>query len=351
MVATFEIKHSFATRVPRERRILVLTEPVADLPARYVNQFGILVAPQFIRSFSGIWHRSHGALPSAFARDVTSRRVSRRSTAYDELVALQPPEKRDAITVVVSGKTLLPGHRRRLRFLRLLKDAIGDRLEVYGDGLHKIPVKADAILPYKYHLVLENTVMPSYWTEKLADAYLGYALPVVSGPNNLAEWFPEESFVPIDIDDPARAIATIKAVIDDDIYAAPAAGDRRSARSPVAERKAVPADRAGDRGISEFGGSPGRRGNDHAGPEAPPAGADRARDPPVLLEARRALSAPIVAGRRTASGRMSDPPLRPTAWSSSSGRGPSRRANRRRTTWPGRSSRRPAAGQARRPTS
>ena len=47
--------------------------------------------------------------------------------------------------------------------------------------------------------------MPSYWTEKLADAYLGYALPVVSGPNNLAEWFPEESFVPIDIDDPARA--------------------------------------------------------------------------------------------------------------------------------------------------
>ena len=217
VVATFEIKHSFATRVPRERRILVLTEPVPDLPAGYVNQFGILVAPQLIRSFSGIWHRSHAALPSTFARDVT--RPGHASVyTYADLVALRPPQKRDAITVVVSGKTLFPGHRRRLQFLRLLKDAIGDHLEVYGDGLRKIPIKADAILPYKYHLVLENTVMPSYWTEKLADAYLGYALPVVSSPNNLAEWFPEESFVPIDIDDPARAIATIKAVLDDDIY-------------------------------------------------------------------------------------------------------------------------------------
>ena len=217
VVATFEIRHSFVTRVPRERRILVLTEPVPDLPASYVNQFGILVAPQFISSFTGIWHRSHGALASAFARDVT--RPGHASVySYADLVALPPPQKRDAITVVVSGKTLLPGHRRRLQFLRLLNDAIGDRLEAFGDGLRKIPVKADAILPYKYHLVLENTVMPSYWTEKLADGYLGYALPVVSGPNNLAEWFPEESFVSIDIDDPAGAIATIKAVLNDDSY-------------------------------------------------------------------------------------------------------------------------------------
>ena len=218
LVSAFEIKHGIVTRVPRERRILMLTEPVSNLPARYANQFGILVAPQSIRSFSGIWHQSHAALPSGFARDVT--RAGRPSLyPYDQLVSLQPPEKRDAITVVVSNKTLFPGHRRRLAFVRLLKEAIGDRLEVYGDGLHKVAIKANVILPYKYHLVLENTVMPSYWTEKLADAYLGYALPVVSGPNNLAEWFPEESFVSIDIDDPEAAIATIKTVLDDDIYA------------------------------------------------------------------------------------------------------------------------------------
>ncbi len=218
LVATFEIKRSITTRVPRERRILVLTEPISDLPARYVNQFGILVAPQQIRSFSGIWHRSHGALPAAFSRDV-SRPGHPSIYSHAELVALPPPEKRDVVSAVVSGKTLFPGHRRRLRFLKMLKEAIGDRLEIYGDGLHKVAVKADVILPNKYHLVLENTVMPFYWTEKLADAYLGYALPLVSGATNLAEWFPQDSYVPIDIDDPAQAIATIVAAMDEDIYA------------------------------------------------------------------------------------------------------------------------------------
>ena len=217
LVAAFEIKYGFTTRVPRERRILVLTEPVADLPTSYANQFGILVAPQFIKSFSGVWYRSHGALSFAFARDVTYPEQP-SIYSYEQLVALQPPEKRDAITVIVSGKTLFPGHRRRLRFLRLLKEAIGDRLEIYGDGLHKVPIKADVILPYKYHLVLENTVMPFYWTEKLADAYLGYALPVVSGATNLSEWFPQESFVSIDIDNPEQAIATVIAALNADIY-------------------------------------------------------------------------------------------------------------------------------------
>ena len=217
LVTSFDIKHSVTTRVPRERRILVLNEPEADLAAGYANQFGILVAPQLIKSFAGTWHRSHAALPSAFARDWTYPEQP-SIYSYAELLALQPPAKRDAISVVVSGKTLFPGHRRRLRFLKALKAALGDRLEVYGNGLRKVPVKADVILPNKYHLVLENTVMPFYWTEKLADAYLGFALPLVSGATNLAEWFPPESFVWIDINDPQQAVATITAAIDNDLY-------------------------------------------------------------------------------------------------------------------------------------
>jgi hypothetical protein len=217
LVATLDIGHSMATRVPRARRILILTEPDTDLAADYVNQFGILVAPQFIAGFSGIWHQGHGALPNRFARDVTKAGFAFAYT-YDELVALQPPEKRDAVAVVLSRKSLLPGHRQRLRFVRRLKETLGDRLDVFGDGHRKIGLKADAILPYKYHLALENTVMPSYWTEKVADAYLGFALPFVSGPPDLARWFPEDSFVPIDLDHSDKAIETVVAGIEGGIY-------------------------------------------------------------------------------------------------------------------------------------
>lgn len=218
LVATQDIRHTISTCVPRERRILVLTEPDTDLPADYVNQFGILVAPQSIAGFTGAWHQGHGALPNRFARDVTKPGFASAFT-YDELVALQPPQKRDAVAVVLSRKSLLPGHRLRLRFVQRLKKALGDRLDVFGDGHRKIGLKADAILPYKYHLALENTVMPSYWTEKVADAYLGFALPFVSGPPDLARWFPADSFVPLDLGDTERAIDTVVSAIDADIYA------------------------------------------------------------------------------------------------------------------------------------
>ena len=218
LVETLDIRHAVTTHVPRARRILVLTEPDTDLAADYVNQFGILVAPQFIAGYTGTWYQGHGALPNRFSRDVTKPGFASAYT-YEELVVLEPPEKRDAVAVVLSRKSLLPGHRRRLRFVQRLKTVLGDRLDVFGEGHRTIGLKADAILPYKYNLALENTVMPSYWTEKVADAYLGFALPFVSGPPDLARWFPEESFVPIDLDDTARAIEIVVAGLDGDIYA------------------------------------------------------------------------------------------------------------------------------------
>lgn len=217
LAVAFNVTEPVATRVPRARRILLLTEPVAALPSAYVNQFGILVAPQPIAGFTGIWHPSHAALASFFPLDMSRPgRPSRWS--HDDLVSLRPPEKRDALSAVLSRKTVLPGHRKRLRLVCALKAALGDRFDIYGDGFQSVPVKADAILPYKYHLVIENTVMPSYWTEKLADAFLGYALPVVTGPPDLDRWFPPSSFVRIHIDRPDAAATAIAEAIDANLY-------------------------------------------------------------------------------------------------------------------------------------
>jgi hypothetical protein len=55
----------------------------------------------------------------------------------------------------------------------------------------------DAILPYRLHLVLENSQAPNYWTEKIADAYLGWAYPVYLGCPNLGDFFPEDSFTAV----------------------------------------------------------------------------------------------------------------------------------------------------------
>lgn len=113
---------------------------------------------------------------------------------YDYLVALTAPAKENRISVVCSNADKTEGQRRRLALLAGLKQRLGDRIVHFGRGFEPIGDKMDAILPYRFHLVLENNVQQHYWTEKLADAYLGWAFPMYLGCPDLAEFFPADSF-------------------------------------------------------------------------------------------------------------------------------------------------------------
>ena len=108
-------------------------------------------------------------------------------------------------------------HRRRYDFTQQLKEAIPE-LAVYGRGVRPINDKAEALVTYKYHLVIENHICEHHWTEKLSDAFLGHTLPFYAGCPNATEYFPQESFIPIDIREPGQVVETIRAAIDNHEY-------------------------------------------------------------------------------------------------------------------------------------
>jgi hypothetical protein len=95
---------------------------------------------------------------------------------------------------------------------------LGDRVSVFGRGFVPIDDKFDAIAPFAYHLVLENNDIGHFWTEKLADAYLGWSYPVFSGTPNAPADFPPGAMLPIDIAQTDRAIGTIAQLLDDHPY-------------------------------------------------------------------------------------------------------------------------------------
>nr|WP_050802084.1 glycosyltransferase family 10 [Thermanaerovibrio velox] len=82
----------------------------------------------------------------------------------------------------------------------------------------EVSCKRDAIRPYRYHVVLENSSCRDYWSEKLADAYLGGAFPIYWGCPNLADYFPEGSFAMIDIQRPEEAVERIRQITASSIY-------------------------------------------------------------------------------------------------------------------------------------
>jgi len=203
---------------PPQNTVFVDGEPpsVKGYPARFLHQFATLVTcrrglrhPRVIHQQQGLpWHvgrRQRGHVNIGFHLD------------YDELCGIEPV-KEAVLSVVCSNKALTRGHRARLRFVERLQRRLGDRLATFGRGFREVEDKWDAIAPFRYHLAIENCRHADYWTEKLSDAFLGLAYPFYHGCPNLAEYFPADTYTPIDIADFDRAADTIEAAIAENLW-------------------------------------------------------------------------------------------------------------------------------------
>lgn len=146
-----------------------------------------------------------------------TRDDSKNTKTYDELQSISSISKPKLISVITSDKTFTKGHRDRLAFVKRLQKECGNDIDVYGID-KDVDDKWDAIAPYKYHIVIENTAIDDYWTEKLADAFLGLSFPIYYGCPNIGAYFPADSCIAIDIQKPDEAIATIKQIISSDQY-------------------------------------------------------------------------------------------------------------------------------------
>ena len=196
-------------RVAPQNTLFIAGEPPSKkiYPQKFYAQFHRIVSthaadphPRVTTSLPGLnWHVG------------LNRETDRYAYGYDELKRLQPGDKSDKISVVCSNLTTTAGQRQRLALLDHLKAALGDTIVHYGRGFTPIGDKMDAILPHSFHLVLENSSSPDYWTEKLSDAYLGWAHPLYVGCPNLGDYFPAAGFTLLDATQPAAALETIRA--------------------------------------------------------------------------------------------------------------------------------------------
>jgi hypothetical protein len=105
---------------------------------------------------------------------------------------------------------------KRLSFLRFLQKENSFDIDLFGRAVRYIEDKWDGLEPYRYSLAIENSSSNDYWTEKLADCFLAWSIPFYYGCINLEDYFPEESFIRIDIDDPEKSIEKVMAVIEAD---------------------------------------------------------------------------------------------------------------------------------------
>lgn len=191
--------------VPKERTMLVTCEPygIVGYPRGYCDQFGMVLACQpelKVSPTSGTRLVNTPAVLPWYVGAVF-RNGKGVATMNREDLQRATPEKSKFMSVITTKKAFTKGHVDRLRFIKKLKEHYGDRVDVYGYGFKDFEDKWEVIAPYKYHIVIENSTCDFYWTEKLADCYLGGAYPLYHGCTNIGDYFPQGAYTAVDIRD------------------------------------------------------------------------------------------------------------------------------------------------------
>jgi hypothetical protein len=199
---------------PRENTLLVTTEP-ASIKAYgrgFAAQFGHVLTSQPAWALPHPRRHYRQAANHWFYGSAQGKWMSRSDLVRGPSVA----EKKPSVSVVYSPKrqwhTL---HAHRFNFIEAVR-ALLPEMAVFGRGATPMDDKAEALAPFRYHLVVENHIGPHHITEKLPDAFLGRCLPFYAGAPNAADYFPAESFIPVDIRDPAGAAERIRKALRED---------------------------------------------------------------------------------------------------------------------------------------
>lgn len=141
--------------------------------------------------------------------------------SYDQLTALTCAQsllaKRDGVSWITSNASHKEGHKLRMGFKDYLVEQ-NFHFDLFGRGFTPIGDKFDGIHPYKYSIAIENYSCNDYWTEKIADCFLSWTIPIYWGAKNILSYFPERSIILIDPTDPAKALKTIREAIDNDYF-------------------------------------------------------------------------------------------------------------------------------------
>ena len=97
-------------------------------------------------------------------------------------------------SMIVSDKRWTRQHEIRHDFAMANKD----KIDVYGRGTREIPKKEEGLKDYMFSIVVENSIYPKYYTEKITDCFATGTVPIYYGDKSIGEDFNTQGIIFID---------------------------------------------------------------------------------------------------------------------------------------------------------
>ena len=136
-------------------------------------------------------------------------------------------KKKKLFSTVTSDLAYMEGHMERLIFIHHLDKSITGEFDVWGRKTFnnffanissyrgELINKYDGLIDYAYHLVVENSFIPDYFTEKIYDPILAECFCFYAGCSNIEEYIDPRAYCKIDLDDKEEAKETVVRAIRD----------------------------------------------------------------------------------------------------------------------------------------
>ena len=174
-------------------------------PKSFTKQFDfILVSDPSVKHPNRLLH--HGFLSWKLGLGYKSKQ---HRYDYDALANLEP-KKTKLISLVSSNLMMMPGHNKRMSIIEKLKNDYPNEIDIFGRGFEFVDYKADALLPYRFHICIENSSIPYYWTEKISDPILAQCVPIYSGCTDISNYFGYDGYFTFDVNN----YDSLKIIID-----------------------------------------------------------------------------------------------------------------------------------------
>jgi len=107
-------------------------------------------------------------------------------------------KKTKLCSYITSFKQFTSGHIKRMELFEKLKNNPQFKEHIYGRDYRFIPDKLDGLKDYMFSVVIENSIYPKYYTEKITDCFATGTVPIYYGDKSIGEDFDLRGIIFID---------------------------------------------------------------------------------------------------------------------------------------------------------
>lgn len=98
-------------------------------------------------------------------------------------------KKTKLCSYITSFKQFTSGHMKRMELFEKLKTNTQIKDHIFGRDYNYIPDKLDGLKDYMFSIVVENSIYPKYYTEKITDCFATGTIPIYYGDQSIGEDF------------------------------------------------------------------------------------------------------------------------------------------------------------------